>query len=359
MLEQSAVKSGLRAGLLRWYRARRRKLPWRGTKDPYRVWVSEIMLQQTTVQAVIPYYKRWMTLFPDVRSLARAPLRKILKAWQGLGYYRRAQNLRAAAKIIMENHGGRLPEDRDAISKLPGVGPYTAAAVLSIAYRKPYPVVDVNVRRLMMRVLAIRGEPISKHDAAILGFLSAVISQRNPGAFNQALMELGARICKPRNPHCPRCPVQSHCSAYRKGLQEVIPRSRKTERAKKVEAVVAVVEREGRYLIRKRPEQGLLGGLWEFPGGKRKPRESRLAALRRELTEEVGVPSHDEKFLAKVRHAYTTFEVDLYAYRCRLEGDPDPRRGPIKWVTSKGLRYYPFPSGSAKIIRHLEKSGET
>jgi A/G-specific adenine glycosylase len=358
MSDSDAERYSFRKRLLGWYRARHRKLPWRGTKDPYKVLVSEIMLQQTTVQAVIPYYERWMTLFPDAASLARAPLRKILKAWQGLGYYRRAQNLRAAAKIIVNKFGGRVPADFEEISKLPGVGPYTAAAVLSIAFDKPYPVVDANVRRLMMRILAIRGEAVPKHDSAILNFLKPVISKRSPGAFNQALMEVGGRICKPRNPLCPRCPARPDCSAYREGLQEVIPRPSKIARPKRIEAVVAVVERDGRFLIRKRPEPGLLGGLWEFPGGKRRPRESRVAALRRELREEVGAPTRDETFLAKVRHAYTTFEVDLYAYRCRLEGEPDPIRGRLKWVTSKGLRYYPFPSGSAKIIRRIEEGSE-
>lgn len=312
------------------------------------------MLQQTTVPAVIPYYEKWTALFPDVRSLARAPLRKVLKAWQGLGYYQRARNLWAAAKMIVNEHGGHIPADVREISKLPGVGPYTAAAVLSIAFGKPYPVVDANVRRLMMRILAIRGDGASKPDAKILEYLKTVIPGRNPGAFNQALMEVGGRICKPRNPICPDCPARNHCAAFEKGIQEIIPEPRKRN-TKKIEAVVGVVERDGALLIRKRPERGLLGGLWEFPGGKRMPNESRLAALRRELREEIGVPSRDEKLLVKVRHAYTMFEVDLFAYRCRLEGEPAPRPGRLKWVTPRNLRKYPFPSGSAKIIRHLEE----
>jgi A/G-specific adenine glycosylase len=316
------------------------------------------MLQQTTVPAAVPYYEKWLALFPNLRSLARAPLRKVLKAWEGLGYYQRARNLRAAARIVVAEHGGRIPSDFEAISRLPGIGPYTAAAVLSIAFAKPYPVIDANVRRLMMRVLAVRGEGSPKRDAAILAVLKPTLSRRSPGAFNQALMEVGARICRPHNPLCLRCPVRPDCGAYRRGLQEIIPRPKKNVRPKKIEAVVAVIECGGRFLIRQRPERGLLGGLWEFPGGKREPRESRLAALRRELAEEVGVPSRDETLLAKVRHAYTSYDIDLYAYRCRLDGEPDPGRGRFKWVASKGLRYYPFPSGSAKIVRLIERTGE-
>lgn len=316
------------------------------------------MLQQTTVPAVIPYYERWTALFPDLRSLARASLREVLKAWQGLGYYQRARNLQAAARVIIERHGGRVPDDLGAISKLPGVGPYTAAAVLSIAYRKPLPVIDANARRLMMRVLAIRGEALAARDAEIRPFLEQAISRRAPGDFNQALMELGSRVCRPRGPLCAGCPVREDCAAFERGLQEVIPAPRATS-VQRIEAVVAVIERDGAFLIQKRPERGLLGGLWEFPGGKREADESRTAALRRELREEIGVPSRDERLLVKVRHAYTRFQVDLYAYRCGLAGEPLPRPGRLKWATLAALRRYPFPSGSAKIIRHLEKEGSS
>ena len=314
------------------------------------------MLQQTTVPAVVPYYEKWTALFPDAASLARAPLRKVLKAWQGLGYYRRARNLRAAAKIIAGRYGGQVPADAAEISKLPGVGPYTAAAVLSIAFGKPFPAIDANVRRVMMRVLDIRGQAVSRQDGAIRPFLESALSPRSPGDFNQALMELGARVCRPRNPLCAGCPVRDDCSAFKRGVQEIIPSPRE-RRTRRIEAVVGVIERNGAYLIRKRPERGLLGGLWEFPGGKRERGETRLAALRRELREEIGIPSRDEEFLVKVRHAYTDFEVDLYAYRCRLGGEPPPRPGRLKWATPRALRRYPVPSGSAKIIRHLERQG--
>ncbi|MBN2207287.1 MAG: A/G-specific adenine glycosylase, partial [Candidatus Aminicenantes bacterium] len=337
----------VRRALLRWYRARRRALPWRGETDPYKILVSEVMLQQTTVPAVVPYYERWIALFPNVESLGRAPLRKVLKAWQGLGYYQRARNLRAAAQVVVDRHGGRVPDDPAGIAKLPGVGPYTAAAVLSIAFGKPYPVIDANVRRLMMRFLAIRDEAVAGRDAKIRPFLEAAISRRSPGDFNQALMELGGRVCRSRRPLCAGCPVRADCAAFAKGIQEIIPAPR-TKTTKRIEAVVAVVERDGAYLIRKRPERGLLGGLWEFPGGKREPGETRTAALRRELREEVGVPSRDEKLLVKVRHAYTQFQVDLYAYRCALAGEPRPRPGRLTWATLAALRRYPFPSGSAK-----------
>ena len=217
----------LAADLVAWYRRHHRRLPWRETSDPYAIWVSEVMLQQTTVAAVVPYYERWMRLFPDLRSLARAPLRRVLRAWQGLGYYARARNLHRAARLVVRDHGGRVPGDRAALGRLPGFGPYTTAAVLSLAYGRPLPVVDANVRRVLMRLMGLAGEASMRHDARILARLGALIPARAPGLFNQALMELGAVVCRSRNPQCLLCPARERCRAARAGLQEVIPRPRR------------------------------------------------------------------------------------------------------------------------------------
>jgi A/G-specific adenine glycosylase len=310
------------------------------------------MLQQTTVPAVIPYYERWLEAFPDVGSLARAPLRRVLRQWQGLGYYRRAENLHLAAKAIVREHRGRLPREEDVLRRLPGFGPYTTAAVLSLAFGKPMPLVDANVRRIVMRLLGIEGEAAPKLDATLLAFLRKVLPAARPGDFNQALMELGALVCRSRNPQCLVCPVRSSCRAAREGVQEIIPRPKKLS-LEKLEVVVAVIERNGRFLVQQRPPGGLLAGLWEFPGGKVEPGESLTAALRREVREELGAEIRNVRRLTTVRHAYTRFQVTLHAFACDLAGSSLRPGPPRRWLTLSALRRYPLPSGSVKIVDFL------
>ena len=344
-------KVEFRKKLLRWYRTHRRNLPWRQTEDSYKIWISEIMLQQTTVAAVIPYYERWMRLFPDIETLSQASLQKILKAWEGLGYYQRAKNLHKAAQIVCKEYQGHIPSDYGRLIRLPGLGPYTTSALLSFAHNLPYSVVEANVRRVLMRLIRFKGQP--PEDDFFSSLLKPLIPLKNPGQFNQAMMELGALVCKPRHPLCLLCPVTEFCQAYETGEQEIIPPPKKRS-TQKIEAVIAIVRRDRRYLIQKRPSRGLLADLWEFPGGKRKPSESCLHALRREIYEELGVKVIESKFLTKVRHAYTQYQVTLYAYECRLEAVPRLEKGRHRWLTLRGLRRFPFPSGSAKIVRFLE-----
>jgi A/G-specific adenine glycosylase len=337
----------------RWYKAHHRKLPWRETRDPYKIWVSEVMLQQTTVTAVIPYYVRWLELFPDVKSLARASLHKVLKAWEGLGYYQRAGSLHRAARIIRRKHGDLIPADYRDLIALPGVGPYIAAAVLSIAFGKPYPVLDANVRRVGMRLWAIPGKVNSRTDDILLERIRGLFPARNSGRFNQAMMELGALVCRPRNPSCLLCPLQKFCRAYKRGEQEVIPAPKK-RLYHKIETVVGIISCDGHYLIQKRPPQGLLAGLWEFPGGKREKGETLPEALRRELKEELDVEVRQERLLLRVRHAYTRFQISLFAFECDLVNFPRLRSPVHRWVSLGALKRYPFPSGSAKVVRFLE-----
>lgn len=314
------------------------------------------MLQQTTVAAVIPYYRRWLEVFPDVTSLARAPLRRVLREWQGLGYYQRARNLRAAARRIVGEHGGEIPREASALRRLPGFGPYTAAAVASLAFGAPLPVIDANVRRVLMRVLGIEGRADAKQDPALRGFLKEVFPADRAGDFNQALMELGALVCRARSPRCLACPVRGACAAARAGRQEIIPAPR-TLKLERVEAVVAVIEKDGRCLLQKRADTGLLAGLWEFPGGKVGPGESLEAALRRELREELEVEIEAVRPLTTVRHAYTRFDVILHAFTCRVRG-AGPRVGPRRrWVSWRALPRYPLPSGSVKIVDVLAGRG--
>ncbi len=343
-----------RGKLLRWYRTHKRKLPWRETRDPYLIWSSEIMLQQTTVQAVIPYFERWTERFPDVETLARAGLQTVLKEWQGLGYYQRARNLHNAAKIVAAEHGGEVPRDYDTLISLPGFGPYTTAAVLSIAYDLPHPVLDANVRRLCMRLMGLRGQADTGKDRVIRKFLEPILPRRGMGTFNQALMELGALVCRSRNPACLVCPVAESCAAYAAGEQEIIPRPKKISYTR-IEAAIAIICENDRFLIQKRPETGLMAGLWEFPGGKLEPGETQEQALRREVREELCVEVTESRFLTSAEHAYTQFRVTLHAFACRLSARPRLRRDRHRWVTLRGMRRYPFPSGSVRLIRFLEK----
>lgn len=311
------------------------------------------MLQQTTVNAVIPYYTRWFDLFPDVQALARASLRKVLKAWEGLGYYQRARNLHRAARTVCRKHGGSIPADFADLVALPGVGRYIAAAVLSIAFGKPYPVVDANVRRLGMRLYAIPGKANARTDKFLSSRICSLIPPEKAGDFNQAMIELGALVCRPLRPACLLCPVQGLCLAFQRGEQEVIPAPKKRS-YRRIETVVGIIASDGRYLIQQRPPHGLLAGLWEFPGGKRKAGETLRRTLHRELKEELGVGVKRGRLLLKVRHAYTRFQVSLFAFECELAAPPMLRAPVQRWVKFRDLKRYPFPSGSAKIVRFIE-----
>lgn len=312
------------------------------------------MLQQTPVQTVLPYYETWMRLFPDIRALARAPLPKVLKAWQGLGYYERARNLWRAARQVVRNLGGELPRRYEDLRRLPGFGPYTTAAVLSLAFNQPYPVIDANVRRVLMRLTGLEGPADSRQDKWLLGWLEPFFPAERAADFNQALMELGALICRPRNARCLLCPLLAFCRAFASGTQEIIPPP-KSRHFEKIEAVVAVIREAKKFLIQRRPDRGLLAGLWEFPGGKRRPEETLEDALRREVGEELKAEIDILASLLETVHAYTRFEVKLHAFACRFRSRPtlDPRRH--RWVSLPSLRKYPCPSGSAKIITYLEK----
>lgn len=311
-------------------------------------------MQQTTVPTAISYYRRWMKLFPDMHSVSAAPLPKILKAWQGLGYYQRARNLHKAAGLMTKYHGGRVPPDAEALRALPGFGPYTTAAVLSIAFGKRAPLIDANVRRVGMRLLALPGEAAAGKDEKIFRFLKRVMPFGRAGDFNQALMELGALVCRSSTPACSLCPVRAVCLACRRNLQDVIPGARRQE-IQKIRAVVGVMERRGQVFMQQRPAQGLLAGLWEFPGGKLKKGESFEAALRREFAEELGVRVVSLRHLFSVRHSYTRFRVTLDVWRC--DAQPLPREDKThKWLDPGMVKRYPMPSATIKIFEKLKGS---
>lgn len=321
------IKSLLSRQLLAWYRRNQRPLPWRETSDPYLIWISEIMLQQTRVDMVIPYYHRFLKAFPNVASLARAPSQNVLKMWENLGYYSRARNLHAAAKVIVEKYGGRIPDTHEEIKTLPGIGEYSAGAILSIAYGQVLPAVDGNVRRILCRLFAIR-KPVNDTQAQkqLQKIAALLIPLKHPGDFNQALMDLGATICKARNPDCLRCPVEGLCQARIKNLQDVLPITGKAPATPHRQAAAAVVRNfKGMLLVVQRPASGLLASLWKLPGGFIQNGKNTENSLRQNVREELGISIQPGKHLASVNHTYSHFRVTLHAYECRLlKGSPKP-----------------------------------
>lgn len=337
--------------LLTWYAQHARDLPWRRTTDPYKIWISEVMLQQTTVATVIPYYERWVKMFPTGKHVARAPLNKILKAWEGLGYYQRARNLHKAAKVMLARFDGRIPEDAPVARQLPGFGDYTTGAVLSIAYGKRLTIVDANVRRVIMRCLAMSGSADAKNNKKIEEFLLKVMPSQRVGDFNQALMELGALVCQSRSPACSSCPLKFSCRAYQNGNPEDIP-LRRAKNITRLNAVVAIIEHSGAYFIQQRPKSGLLAGLWEFPGGKVEAGETCQRALRREIKEEIGVEVKSGRHLLDITHFYTRYQVRLSVWRCHVMPLPSEDKT-HRWVKATDFKKYPMPAANVRIVKHL------
>lgn len=334
-------------------------MPWRETSDPYRIWLSEVMLQQTRVDQALPYYLRFLEAFPTVHDLATADLDDVLRRWEGLGYYSRARNLYRAAQQIVTEHGGHVPNTYETISTLPGVGPYTAAAVLSIAYGRPHAVLDGNVIRVLARVFAVE-EDVKRTPTLrrLQATADALLDVNAPGPFNEAIMELGATVCTPRSPDCPHCPLHDVCQARNAGMQERYPIAAKKKPGPHYDIAVGLIENErGEWLIQRRPDEAMLGGLWEFPGGKREPEETLETTCRRELLEELGVEVEVGALMHSVKHAFTHFRITLYAFRCTVvAGTPHSTSGlPLRWVTPGSLSNYAFPRANRRLIEFLRQ----
>lgn len=346
----------VRRDLLAWFQAEARDLPWRKTRDPYRIWLAEIILQQTRVDQGLPYYERYVAAFPTVQDLAAATEDEALKLWEGLGYYTRARNLHRAARLIVEQYGGEFPRKAELLQLLPGVGRYTAGAVASIAFGEAAPVLDGNVKRVLARLFHLGACIDDPHAEEELWSVAAtLVPSQRPGDFNQAMMELGARICTPKKPHCAECPVARYCEARARGLQESLPVRKPKGRTPHYETVVAAIRRDGRYLIGKRPSEGLLGGLWEFPGGKIASGETHAQALVRECREELGVHVRVGGLVACVKHAYTHFRITLSVYQCALaRGTPRPKfHTELRWVAPNEFDRYAFPKANHKFLELL------
>jgi A/G-specific adenine glycosylase len=349
--------AALRQQLLQWYRHHGRDLPWRRNRDPYAIWISEIMLQQTQVKTVIPYYQRWLARFPEVQTLAQAEQQQVLKAWEGLGYYARARNLHRAADQIAIHHQGQFPDQFEAVMALPGIGRTTAGGILSAAFNQPVPILDGNVKRVLARLAALPQPPNQALDR-LWALSSQLVDPAQPRDFNQALMDLGATLCTRHNPACLLCPWRAHCAAYRQNLQSELPMSEtRAPLPHKVIGVAVIYDDQGRILIDRRRQEGLLGGLWEFPGGKIEPEESVEDCVRREIQEELGIEIEVLDRLITLDHAYTHFKVTLNVFNCKhLSGDPQPIEcDEVKWVTLDEIDQYPFPKANGKIIEAIRQ----
>jgi A/G-specific adenine glycosylase len=343
--------------LIEWFKVNARDLPWRTRRTPYRVWLSEMMLQQTQVDTVVPYFKRFVSRFPTVKALADAPLDDVLKLWEGLGYYARARNLHHAAQIVSRELRGRFPATVEGLMRLPGVGRYSAGAIASLAFGVDAPVLDGNVARVLCRLFAIRRDPREPQMRDELWSLAeSLLPEGRAGPFNEALMELGATVCTPRAPHCEVCPVTASCAARRRGLQNRLPVKRKRRATPHYDVTAAVIRRNGRVLIAQRPAQGMLGGLWEFPGGKREPGETLIECLKREIHEELRLVIEVGQPVAVVKHAYTHFRITLHAFACRVVSGRAKAAGvaAFKWVRMSELDRYAFPVTDRRIIQALE-----
>jgi A/G-specific adenine glycosylase len=343
--------------LLSWFERNGRDLPWRKSYSPYQVWISEIMLQQTRVGTVVPYFLRWMEQFPDPAAVAAASERDIMLAWEGLGYYTRAKNIHRTAQVLVSNFGGRIPADFNALLALPGIGRYTAGAIQSIAFNLDFTAVDANATRILRRLFnRLNSSGSATSETALRKLAAEILPRGRARQFNQALMDLGAAICLPELPRCDCCPLAEFCEGKKCGLLELETGCSRSRPATPIEVSIGVIIRDGRIFIQKRPDSGLMPSLWEFPGGKINEGESPKKAVVREIEEELGIGVHPLQKLALIRHCYTRFRVALHAYLCEVR-DVLPRKEPVlraavecRWVPPAELALYPFPAANRRLI---------
>ncbi|WP_407703026.1 A/G-specific adenine glycosylase [Virgibacillus tibetensis] len=345
-------KGSFQQDLLGWYHANKRDLPWRKDQDPYKVWVSEIMLQQTKVDTVIPYFYRFIEKFPTIHALAAAEQQDVLKAWEGLGYYSRARNLQNAVKEVVSSYGGEVPRNPDELGALKGVGPYTKGAILSIAYNQPEPAVDGNVMRVFSRVLKVEEDiALQKTKKLFESHVRELIYEDDPSSFNQAVMELGALICTPKSPSCMICPVQIHCSAFKAGIQEDLPVKTKAKKQRIIPYIILLVRNsKNEYIIEKRAENGLLANLWQFlmvPIN-----EIGWDHLENWVYSEYGLKVKIGTKKGKLKHVFShlIWQLDIYEAATEQEQLPDDR---LLFVEKGNLESFPFPVSHQKMMKYL------
>ncbi|WP_088008181.1 A/G-specific adenine glycosylase [Indiicoccus explosivorum] len=341
--------------LIGWYKEEKRDLPWRRTADPYRIWVSEIMLQQTRVDTVIPFYERFLERFPTLESLAEAEEQELLKAWEGLGYYSRVRNLQAGVREVAEKYDGRVPDSRNEISRLKGVGPYTAGAVLSIAYGIPEHAVDGNVMRVLSRILLIKDDIAKpKTRKRFEEAVTRLISEEDPSSFNQGLMELGAIICTPSSPKCLLCPVRDHCAGFHEGVQNELPVKTKAKKNRIAPYAMMAIEQQGKFLLEKRPNGGLLGGMWQFPMFEREKSILPADAETEVMQRLGGIPDQAERIIS-FKHVFShiTWEVEGFVMKGRAIQAP----AGMDWFSAQEMDRLPMANPVKKMIEAMKAKG--
>jgi A/G-specific adenine glycosylase len=347
--------------LLPWFARHHRKLPWRGTRDLYRIWVSEIMLQQTQVAAVVPYYERFLAAFPTVVELAAAPEEQVLRLWEGLGYYRRARQLHAAARKIAAEHGGEFPSQYEQVRALPGIGRYTAGAILSLGLDCRLPILEANTVRLLSRLAAYRGDTTSTAGQKFLWTMAEqILPRKNVGQFNQALMELGSQVCTPRQPKCEECPLAALCPTRKLGLTQSIPAPKKPKQYEGVVEAVVVIRRGSKVFIRRRGNEERWAGLWDFPRfacSKTVTHPQRLKALSVSIASLTGITFDGAELMTTLKHGVTRFRITLHCYQARFacseRRKPVSEQGESAWVKVAALERLPLSVTARKIARML------
>lgn len=354
---KSHERSLLRQRLLRWFRRHARPLPWRADRDPYRIWISEVMLQQTQVATVIPFFERFLTRFPTLTQLAEADEQAVLHQWEGLGYYRRARDLWSAARQLHDQKLTTIPDDRELVAELPGFGRYTTNAVLSQAYDRRLPILEANSQRVLCRLFGISENPKETAVQKRLWQLAEMlVPKKGAGDFNQALMELGALVCTPSSPRCRDCPIQKHCDAFRQGRQDEIPARAPSAETVAVEEVALVIRKRGKLMLVKRPEQGRWANMWEFPHHPLEWMESYESAANR-LMERLGIEGKIDSEIATIRHSVTRFRITMVCLAVAH------RQGAIRagehaeaiWVRPGDLHTYPLSVPQRRLARIVLK----
>ncbi len=345
--------------LITWFKTNQRDLPWRQDQDPYKVWVSEIMLQQTRVDTVIPFFNRFIDKFPTIEALASAEEGDVLKAWEGLGYYSRARNLQAAVREVEQEYNSIVPNSKAEISKLKGVGPYTSGAILSIAYGIPEPAVDGNVMRVISRIFTSYDDiGKDKTRKKIEVMIAELICREDPSSFNQGLMELGALICTPTSPSCTVCPVQNHCEAYKRNVQTELPVKVKKTKSKAKKLVCGFVKNEqGQVLIHQRPNKGLLASLWEFPNVEITEGVPLKAQLTQFLRDEYYINTSVGEEIFHVEHVFSHLKWNVSVFEVELLSMEKSLNERSKWVSRSEIKQYPFPVSHQKIINFCVNDG--
>lgn len=352
---ESEWKQKLRRRLLAWFTKHQRSLPWRETRDPYRIWVSEIMLQQTQVETVKSYFQRFLDRFPTPSALAASSEQEVLRLWEGLGYYRRARQMHKAAKVIAEQYGGRFPVETDDVRNLPGVGRYTAGAIMSIAFDRREPILEANTIRLFSRLMAFRESTTSAEAQRILwAFAEEILPRKNVGQFNQATMELGSLVCSPKSPKCLECPLKGICPTFAAGLQAEIPLSQKKMKYEDVNEVAVVVYRNRQVLLRRCGVGERWAGMWDFPRFRAEPQNHDELQISKHVKRLTGIDVLVENKLTSMKHGVTRFRITLDCYEAQYESGRTKRESDCKWVEIKSLNELPLSVTGRKITKLVE-----